>query len=143
MQTPPTPTVKNTFSNDGSFLEQFKKMRKGQDESKPAAPKMFNPADKDALKEEKPPEADDWYKQALDKARQIAHNMKQPASTAETDIIKTEVKPESGDFNSNWYSSLLSHIAVFMRCQMNSVRPNQLIFGAQPHLPRSKMAILL
>jgi hypothetical protein len=87
----PPQSLMNSFSNDGSFLEQFKKLKK---EPKIEAPKLFIPtaAVKDNLvvADEKPPEADDWYKSALEKARQIAQNM-----TQQTPPGKKEFKQEN------------------------------------------------
>ena len=62
------------FSNDGSFLEQFKKMKE--------EPKI----EKEVKSEPEPSkQQNDWYKAALARAKQIAHTM----TTSPTEI-KTE-----------------------------------------------------
>ena len=83
--------VKNQFSNDGSFLEQFKKMK----ETPVPASIKNEPVQ---VKEEKKPvvnntqEQEEWYKNALARAKQIAQNMSAPSSSNPS--IKSEIKSE-------------------------------------------------
>ena len=74
----------NQFSNDGSFLEQFKKMKEQpKAEAKPeeAMPSVS--------------QQNDWYKAALARAKQIAHTMSSPMETKkDPEIIKEEPKLE-------------------------------------------------
>lgn len=122
--------LKNTFSNDGSFLDQFKilqqKGERNQDVSKTSDERCGNfhlnksksssqqskysipnditshkdilstpppppPSHNDINKKEtsdKPKEADEWYKQALERARNIAKNLGQSSNT--TSFVKQD-----------------------------------------------------
>ena len=69
---------KNTFTNDGNFLEQFKKMK----ESSKAPVIIIKPEIKVETNIIPPPAAisskgnpDDWYKSALERAKSIAKSM--------------------------------------------------------------------
>ena len=85
-------SFKNQFSNDGSFLEQFKKFKTAKDEPKiepkiepkPIVPKVENKSVED-----------DWYKAALARAKEIAQNMSAPPpASASTTLVKSEPKTE-------------------------------------------------
>jgi len=85
-------SFKNQFSNDGSFLEQFKKFKTAKDEPKiepkiepkPIVPKVENKSVED-----------DWYKAALARAKEIAQNMSAPPpASASTTLVKLEPKTE-------------------------------------------------
>merc|ERR1719193_977006 len=91
-------SFKNHFSNDGSFLEQFKRFKTSKDEHK-IEPK-FEPKLEPKI-EPKPvvPKVEiqnksveeDWYKAALARAKQIAQNMSaSPAPASNAPIIKSE-----------------------------------------------------
>ena len=85
-------SFKNQFSNDGSFLEQFKKFKTAKDEPKiepkiepkPIVPKVENKSVED-----------DWYKAALARAKEIAQNMSAPPpASAPSTVVKSEPKTE-------------------------------------------------
>lgn len=79
---------KNTFSNDGSFLEQFKKMKQTTKEEAPSI-KSETPAVPPKVEEIKPSsQEEDWYKSALARAKQIAQNMSMEPSTSSA--VKSE-----------------------------------------------------
>ena len=77
------------FSNDGSFLEQFKKLKE-QPKNEPNAPPVAEPMPS-------PSQQNDWYKAALERAKQIAHTMTapmEPKKDPDVSKIKDEPKPE-------------------------------------------------
>jgi len=138
--------TKNTFSNDGSFLEQFKKMQQksGIEESSKASSHKSEYFDGSKSKQSslslgytissssdshksiltsppppppsqldskhtasqdnsnKPKEADEWYKQALERARNIAKNIGQSSSTSKGSI--NDISPQSSSSSSMIYS---------------------------------------
>ena len=63
---------KNQFSNDGSFLEQFKKLKKSKDEPK------FEPKFEPKVEVKDKSVEDEWYKAALARAKSIAQNISAP-----------------------------------------------------------------
>lgn len=69
-------SIKNQFSNDGSFLEQFKKLKQTKDEP--------------PVKTESKSDQEDWYKTALARAKQIAQNVVVPPQS--TTQIKSEIQ---------------------------------------------------
>lgn len=82
-----TPQLK--FSNDGSFLEQFKKL-KDKPKNEQVAPPVAEPMPS-------PSQQNDWYKAALERAKQIAHTMTapiEPKKDPDLSKIKDEPKPE-------------------------------------------------
>lgn len=80
---------KNQFSNDGSFLEQFKKMKQTTKEEPPEPKAVVAPPQPLKVEEIKPSaQEDDWYKSALARAKQIAQNMSVEPSTSST--VKSE-----------------------------------------------------
>ena len=77
----PSPTTlqqsfKNQFSNDGSFFEQFKKLKQAKDE--PKIESRFEPKVEPKVEVQSKSVEDDWYKAALARAKQIAQNMSAP-----------------------------------------------------------------
>ena len=95
----------NQFSNDGSFLEQFKKMKS---EPKVEAiepklnmiePKLNKIEPKKAVEEAMPSQSqqNDWYKAALARAKQIAHTM----TETKKDVPEPPIKHEPKGINYN------------------------------------------
>ena len=65
---------KNTFTNDGNFLEQFKKMKESKAESLVITkPEIKVEANMPPVSSKGNP--DDWYKSALERAKSIAKSM--------------------------------------------------------------------
>ena len=65
---------KNTFTNDGNFLEQFKKMKESKAESLVITkPEIKVEANVPSVSSKGNP--DDWYKSALERAKSIAKSM--------------------------------------------------------------------
>ncbi len=81
--------VKNQFSNDGSFLEQFRKMKQAKPEVK-------------KVEVESKGDQEEWYKSALERAKQIAQTMSTNAPVkSESSANTTESEygaPSSADF---------------------------------------------
>ena len=85
-------SFKNQFSNDGSFLEQFKKFKNVRDEPKIET----KPVPKVEIQSKSV--EDDWYKAALARAKSIAQNISAPASTA---LAKPEPEAEGSSTKLN------------------------------------------
>ena len=86
------------FSNDGSFLEQFKKLKE-QPKNEPNAPPVAEPMPS-------PSQQNDWYKAALERAKQIAHTMTapmEPKKDPDVSKIKDEPKPEPKGMYFNYF----------------------------------------
>lgn len=94
-----TASVANTFSNDGSFLEQFKRMKQDKNQVKAAEVEVEIEVEKPKIpvvkKEESDPDA--WYKSALEKAREIAKSMAIPPQTNQIEI-KQEGGPDKIEY---------------------------------------------
>jgi len=82
-------SFKNHFSNDGSFLEQFKRFKTSKDEHK-IEPKPVVPK----VEIQNKSVEEDWYKAALARAKQIAQNMSASPAPASNAIIKSEPEVE-------------------------------------------------
>ena len=85
----------NQFSNDGSFLEQFRKLKQSKDEPKIEAKVELKIEAKVEPKVEPKVELqnksveDDWYKAALARAKRIAQNMSAPPPVSAA-VVKQE-----------------------------------------------------
>jgi len=85
----------NQFSNDGSFLEQFRKLKQAKDEPKIEAKVELKIEAKVEPKVEPKVELqnksveDDWYKAALARAKRIAQNMSAPPPVSAA-VVKQE-----------------------------------------------------
>lgn len=86
----------NQFSNDGSFLEQFRKLKQAKDEPKIEAKVELKIEAKVEPKVEPKVELqnksveDDWYKAALARAKRIAQNMSAPPPVSAAAVVKQE-----------------------------------------------------
>ena len=79
----------NQFSNDGSFLEQFRKLKQAKDEPKIEAKvelkieaAKVEPKVEPKVELQNKSVEDDWYKAALARAKRIAQNMSAPPPVA-------------------------------------------------------------
>jgi hypothetical protein len=81
----------NQFSNDGSFLEQFRKLKEAKDEPKIEAKVELKIEAKVEPKVELQNKSveDDWYKAALARAKRIAQNMSAPPPVSAA-VVKQE-----------------------------------------------------
>ena len=77
----------NQFSNDGSFLEQFRKLKQAKDEPKIEA--KVEPKVEPKVELQNKSVEDDWYKAALARAKRIAQNMSAPPPVSAA-VVKQE-----------------------------------------------------
>jgi len=85
-------SFKNQFSNDGSFFEQFKKLKNTRDEPKiePKIEPKTEPNLVPKIEIQSKSVEDDWYKAALARAKEIAQNMSVPPAPTSTALVKPE-----------------------------------------------------
>jgi len=85
----------NQFSNDGSFLEQFRKLKQAKDEPKIEAKvelkieAKVEPKVEPKIELQNKSVEDDWYKAALARAKRIAQNMSAPTPVSAA-VVKQE-----------------------------------------------------
>ncbi len=85
----------NQFSNDGSFLEQFRKLKQAKDEPKIEAKvelkieAKVEPKVEPKVEQQNKSVEDDWYKAALARAKRIAQNMSAPPPVSAA-VVKQE-----------------------------------------------------
>ena len=113
------------FSNDGSFLEQFKKLKE-QPKNEQVAPPVAEPMPS-------PSQQNDWYKAALERAKQIAHTMTapmEPKKDPDVSKIKDEPKPEPK--GASIISPILTFFSLFfvkMNCVLYSNSTKSMCFN--------------
>lgn len=104
MQSTSNQPLTNQFSNDGSFLEQFRKLKQAKDDPQIETKVELKIEAKVEPKVEPKVELqnksveDDWYKAALARAKRIAQNMSVPPPVSAA-VVKQEPEIASNLIN--------------------------------------------